>query len=168
MWAHQAIPDTGSLRTQESWTFTCMGWTMWKEKHIQVMLILPQLTGTTSFFCVAFISTPAILKLFFPQRDSNFFFFAIYSICKMNVYSLPHQPWEFKGSGWTMANHSFSTKTNKAATQSKTSSIPASTAEKECKTIETRWKKADSRLKKCVVLREPNGLSKLDTISNFV
>lgn len=52
-----------------------------KEKHIQVMLILPQLPGTTSFFCVAVISTTAILKsFFFPQRDGNFFFFLLYTV----------------------------------------------------------------------------------------
>lgn len=57
-----------------------------------------------------------------------------------------------------MANYSFSTKTNKAASQSKSSSIPASTAEKEHKTAKTRWRKADARLRRCADLQQPKGL----------
>lgn len=59
-----------------------------------------------------------------------------------------------------MANYSFSTKTNKVASQSKNSSIPASTVEMECKTTKTKWEKTDWRLKKDTILQEPKGLQK--------
>lgn len=67
-----------------------------------------------------------------------------------------------------MANYSFSTKTNKAASQSKNNSIPASTAEMECKTTKIKWEKADWRLKICMILQEPKGLQKSGASSNLI
>lgn len=65
-----------------------------------------------------------------------------------------------------MANYSFSTKTNKAASQSKNSSIPASNVEMECKTTKTKWEEAEWRLKKGTILQEPKALQKAS--SNFI